>query len=66
MGWLDTLPKEILNKIEVFSGDIRDPNGVRVAMSDCQIVFHLAALIAIPFSYHSPDSYIDANIKGTT
>ena len=64
-GWLDTLPKETLNKIEVFSGDIRDPNGVRTAMKDCNIVFHLAALIAIPYSYHSPDSYIDTNIKGT-
>lgn len=64
-GWLDTLPKEKLYKIEIFSGDIRDPNGVRTAMKDVDIVFHLAALIAIPFSYHSPDSYIDTNIKGT-
>jgi NAD dependent epimerase/dehydratase len=64
-GWLDSLPKETLEKIEVFAGDIRDPNGVRSAMKDCQIVFHLAALIAIPFSYHSPDSYIDTNVKGT-
>jgi len=64
-GWLDTLPKEVLEKIEIFAGDIRDPNGVRTAMKDCQIVFHLAALIAIPFSYHSPDSYIDTNVKGT-
>lgn len=64
-GWLDSLPKETLKKIEVFAGDIRDPNGVRTAMKDCQIVFHLAALIAIPFSYHSPDSYIETNVKGT-
>ena len=64
-GWLDTLPKEILSQIEIFTGDIRDPNGVKVAMKDCNIVFHLAALIAIPFSYHSPDSYVDTNIKGT-
>lgn len=64
-GWLDSLDKETLNKIEIFTGDIRDPNGVREAMKDCQIVFHLAALIAIPFSYHSPDSYIDTNVKGT-
>jgi NAD dependent epimerase/dehydratase len=64
-GWLDSLDKETLQKIEVFTGDIRDPNGVREAMKDCQIVFHLAALIAIPFSYHSPDSYIDTNVKGT-
>lgn len=64
-GWLDTLPKEILSKIEVFTGDVRDSNGVRTAMKDCSMVFHLAALIAIPYSYHSPDSYIDTNIKGT-
>ena len=64
-GWLDTLSKEIKNKIEFFSGDIRDPNGVREAMKEVDIVFHLAALIAIPFSYHSPDSYIDTNVKGT-
>lgn len=64
-GWLDSLSKEALEKIEIFAGDIRDPNGVRTAMKDCQIVFHLAALIAIPFSYHSPDSYIDTNVKGT-
>lgn len=64
-GWLDTLPKEKLNQIEVFTGDIRDPNGVREAMRGSDEVFHLAALIAIPFSYHSPDSYVDTNIKGT-
>jgi len=64
-GWLDNLSKEMLDKIEIFSGDIRDPNGVREAMKGCDIVFHLAALIAIPFSYHSPDSYIDTNVKGT-
>ena len=64
-GWLDTLPEEIKDKIEIFSGDIRDPNGVRMAMEGCDTVFHLAALIAIPFSYHSPDSYVDTNIKGT-
>jgi dTDP-glucose 4,6-dehydratase len=64
-GWLDTLPKEILSEIEVFPGEIRDPNGVRAAMKGIDIVYHLAALIAIPFSYHSPDSYVDTNIKGT-
>lgn len=64
-GWLDTLPKEILREIEVFTGDIRDPNGVREAMKAMDQVFHLAALIAIPFSYHSPDTYVDTNIKGT-
>ena len=63
-GWLDTLPPEIKNEIEVFMGDVRDPNGVRCAMEGQEIVYHLAALIAIPFSYHSPDSYVDTNIKG--
>jgi len=64
-GWLDTLSKDKLKEIEVFTGDIRDPNGVREAMKGVDEVFHLAALIAIPFSYHSPDSYVDTNIKGT-
>lgn len=64
-GWLDTLPKEKLDQIEVFTGDIRDPNGVKEAMKGIDEVYHLAALIAIPFSYHSPDSYVDTNIKGT-
>ncbi len=64
-GWLDTLPKSKLRNIEIFSGDIRDPNGVRTAMKGVDAVFHLAALIGIPFSYHSPDSYIDTNVKGT-
>ncbi|MBU3106881.1 NAD-dependent 4,6-dehydratase LegB [Clostridium gasigenes] len=64
-GWLDTLEKDILNEIEIFSGDIRDPNGVREAVKGISDIFHLAALIGIPFSYHSPDSYIDTNIKGT-
>lgn len=64
-GWLDTLPADKMKEIEVFSGDIRDPNGVREAMKGVEGVFHLAALIAIPFSYYSPDSYVDTNIKGT-
>ncbi len=64
-GWLDSFPAEKLKSIEVFAGDIRDPNGVAHAMKGCDVVFHLAALIAIPFSYHSPDSYVDTNIKGT-
>lgn len=64
-GWLDNFPKEKLEQVEIFAGDIRDPNGVRTAMKDIEVVFHLAALIAIPFSYHSPDSYIDTNVKGT-
>ena len=64
-GWLDFLPDEIKKEIEILPGDIRDPNGVRNAMTGIESVFHLAALIAIPFSYHSPDSYVDTNIKGT-
>jgi len=64
-GWLDSLPKDKLKQVEIFAGDIRDPNGVREAMKGVNIVFHLAALIAIPYSYHSPDSYVDTNVKGT-
>ena len=64
-GWLDTFPEEKLDNLEIFTGDIRDPNGVRSAINDADVVFHLAALIGIPFSYHSPDSYVDTNIKGT-
>jgi dTDP-glucose 4,6-dehydratase len=64
-GWLDSLDKSVLSEIEVFAGDIRDPYGVKNAMEGCDSVLHLAALIAIPYSYHSPDTYIDTNIKGT-
>lgn len=64
-GWLDTLPEDIMDHVEVFAGDIRDSYGVKKAMKGCQAVFHLAALIAIPFSYHSPEAYVDTNIKGT-
>ncbi len=64
-GWLDTFDRQKLSQLDIFAGDVRDPNGVRTAMKDIDVVFHLAALIAIPFSYHSPDAYIDTNIKGT-
>ncbi len=64
-GWLDTLPQETLNKIDVFTGDVRDPNAVRTAMEGMDGVMHLAALIAIPFSYYAPDTYVDTNVKGT-
>lgn len=64
-GWLDESPAAVRDAIEVFSGDIRDPHGVNAAMRGCDVVFHLAALIAIPYSYHSPDTYIDTNVKGT-
>ncbi|ABN53844.1 MAG TPA: NAD-dependent dehydratase [Hungateiclostridium thermocellum] len=64
-GWLDTFPKEIMKEVEVFAGDIRDSNGVLEAMKGIDKVFHLAALVSIPFSYHSPEAYVDTNIKGT-
>lgn len=64
-GWLDTLDKSIMDYVEIFQGDIRDPHGVKIALQGVDAVFHLAALIAIPFSYHSPNTYVDTNIKGT-
>jgi NAD dependent epimerase/dehydratase len=64
-GWLDHADQDIKSNLNVFAGDIRDPNGIRVAMQGCDVVLHLAALIAIPYSYHSPDTYIDTNVKGT-
>jgi dTDP-glucose 4,6-dehydratase len=64
-GWLDNCADDVRGHFEVVSGDIRDPHGVKTAMRGCTAVLHLAALIAIPFSYHSPDSYVDTNIKGT-
>ena len=64
-GWLDQVSAEIKKSIEVFAGDIRDPHGVKAAVRDCDAVLHLAALIAIPYSYTSPDTYIDTNVKGT-
>ena len=64
-GWLDHCDDDVKGKFEVFAGDIRDPHGVRTAMNGCDAVLHLAALIAIPYSYHSPDTYVDTNIKGT-
>lgn len=64
-GWLDQCANDIRDQFEVFAGDIRDPHGVRTAMEGCDAVLHLAALIAIPYSYHSPDTYVDTNVKGT-
>jgi NAD dependent epimerase/dehydratase len=64
-GWLDRCAAEVTGRFEVFAGDVRDPNGVRSAMQGIDAVLHLAALIAIPYSYHSPDTYVDTNIKGT-
>lgn len=65
IGWLDTISEEVKNQIEIFKGDIRDPNCVRQAMKNNDVVLHLAALIGIPYSYYSPDSYVDTNVKGT-
>jgi dTDP-glucose 4,6-dehydratase len=64
-GWLDRCAADVVGKFEVVAGDIRDPHGVRDAMRGCGVVLHLAALIAIPFSYHSPDAYVDTNVRGT-
>ena len=65
LGWLDRCAKDVSGQFEVFQGDVRDPHGVKTAMADCDAVLHLAALIAIPYSYHSPDTYVDTNVKGT-
>lgn len=64
-GWLDSCDAEIRDELDVFAGDIRDPHGVQQSMRGCDAVLHLAALIAIPYSYHSPDTYVDTNVKGT-
>lgn len=64
-GWLDHTGEEIKKNIDIFAGDIRDPHGVKKAMDGCDVVFHLAALIGIPYSYHSPDTYVETNVKGT-
>lgn len=64
-GWLDRCAPDVKGRFEVFAGDVRDPNGVRTAMKGCDAVLHLAALIAIPYSYHSPDTYVSTNINGT-
>jgi NAD dependent epimerase/dehydratase len=64
-GWLDHCGADVRGRFEVFAGDVRDPNGMRTAMKGCDAVLHLAALIGIPYSYHSPDTYVDTNIKGT-
>jgi NAD dependent epimerase/dehydratase len=64
-GWLDSLPPDIREALDVFAGDIRDPHGVRQAVKGCEVVFHLAALVAIPYSYHSPDTYVATNLGGT-
>jgi dTDP-glucose 4,6-dehydratase len=64
-GWLDTLPKALMERIEVFPADICDPYAVRKAVAGCDTVFHLASLIAIPYSYLAPASYVETNVKGT-
>ena len=64
-GWLDHLPKQIKDNLDIFLGDIRDPHGVKKSAQGCDVIMHLAALIGIPYSYHSPDAYVDTNVKGT-
>lgn len=64
-GWLDDSPEDVRSEIDLCAGDIRDPHAVKAALQGCDAVLHLAALIAIPFSYRSPDSYVDTNVKGT-
>jgi dTDP-glucose 4,6-dehydratase len=64
-GWLDVIDATLHESIEVFAGDVRDPHGAHTAMDGCDTVYHLAALIGIPYSYHSPDTYIGTNVKGT-
>lgn len=64
-GWLDYSPEEIKKELDVFAGDVRDPHGVKRAMKGCGMIFHLAALISIPYSYNSPDTYVETNVKGT-
>ncbi|MCU0618285.1 MAG: NAD-dependent 4,6-dehydratase LegB [Gemmatimonadaceae bacterium] len=64
-GWLDHCAADVADQFEVVAGDVRDPHGVRSALRGCDAVLHLAALIAIPFSYQSPDAYVDTNIRGT-
>ena len=64
-GWLDSSAPEIRDALDVFAGDVRDPHGVRTAMQGRDTVLHLAALIGIPYSYHSPDAYVDTNVRGT-
>jgi dTDP-glucose 4,6-dehydratase len=64
-GWLDRCASDVTGRFEVFAGDVRDPHGVRAAMDGCDAVLHLAALIGIPYSYHSPDTYVDTNVTGT-
>ncbi len=64
-GWLDQIDNDIKNSLDIFSGDIRDPFGVRQAIKNCDAVIHLAALIGIPYSYHSPATYVETNVMGT-
>ena len=65
LGWLDCAEPNIRDSLDIFSGDIRDPHGVKAAVTGCDVILHLAALIGIPYSYHSPDTYVDTNVKGT-
>lgn len=64
-GWLDDLAPDVQDSLEIVLGDVRDPHGVTKVVKEVEVVYHLAALVAIPYSYHSPDTYIDTNIRGT-
>jgi dTDP-glucose 4,6-dehydratase len=64
-GWLDYAEPEIKKSLEIVTGDIRDPHGIKEAMKGCDVVLHLAALISIPYSYHYPASYVETNVSGT-
>lgn len=64
-GWLDHCAQDVRGHFNIFAGDVRDYHGVRSAFSGCDVVLHLAALIAIPYSYHSPDAYVETNVRGT-
>jgi dTDP-glucose 4,6-dehydratase len=64
-GWLDSIDKKIVDQIEIVSGDIRDPHLCNSLVKDCNKVLHLAALIAIPYSYSAPHQYVETNISGT-
>jgi NAD dependent epimerase/dehydratase len=64
-GQLERLPKDVLAQVEVFTGDVQDPFSVRKAVAGCEVVFHLASLIAIPYSYVAPQSYVTTNVLGT-
>ncbi|GAA2910749.1 NAD-dependent 4,6-dehydratase LegB [Streptomyces thioluteus] len=64
-GWLENLPPDVLDSVEVVLGDVRDPGSVQDLVKGAETVYHLAALIAIPYSYRAPHSYVETNVTGT-